>query len=179
MIIALTGEKLAGKGTVATYLAQYHEAQVLKFSQVLTSALMLLGRPNSRAELVKLGAGLRELYGDTILAESIYRQVVVQPHKLVVIDGMRYEAEFEIFKQLPNFHLLNVTAPLEVRYARTKQRSEKSDEAGMSLEEFTARESDVTEQGIAALQALADHTIHNDGSFADLYHQIDLWFATL
>jgi len=180
MIIALTGEKLAGKGTVATYFSERYQAKVLRFSQVLTDVLLMLGKPNTRAELVKIGAGLRELYGDTILAEAIYRQVVAQhPNTLIVIDGMRYTAEFELFKTLPNFYLLNITAPIAVRFERTKQRLEKADEATMSLAEFTARESDITEQGIAALQGLAQQSVSNQGSFAELYTQIDLWFGSL
>lgn len=178
MIIALTGEKLAGKGTVADYLARQHQAKVLRFSQPLVDILARLHQPNTRAELVALGSWLRSRFGDDILAQVIAHDAK-QLTGLVVIDGMRYNAEYQIFKTLDPFFLLNITAPLTMRYERTKQRTEKLDEQTMSLAEFTQREQDATELQIKAVQAAADYTIHNTGSMAELYKHVDQWCTTL
>lgn len=178
MIIALTGEKLAGKGTAAAYLEKYHDAKVLRFSKPLSDVLLRLHQPNTRQELVALGTFFRQRFGDDILAQVVARDAATLTG-LVVIDGMRYKIEYEIFAALANFHLLNITAPLEVRYQRTQQRSEKADEQAMSLAEFTEREHDVTEQQIQIVQGLAEATIQNTGSFSDLYAQLDKWLATL
>lgn len=177
MIIGLTGEKLAGKGTVADYLEKYHNAKLLRFSRPLSDILLRLGQPNTRKELVALGTYLRERFGNDILAQVAARDAATLTG-LVVIDGMRYKAEYDMFKALPNFHLLNITAPLETRYQRTQQRSEKADEQTMTLSEFTAREQDVTEQEITVVQSLADAKIENTSSFEDLYEQVDQWLAT-
>lgn len=178
MIIALTGEKLAGKGTVAAYLAKQHEAKLLRFSQPLSDVLERLHQPNTRAELVALGTYIRQRFGDDILAQVIAKDAAALAG-LVIIDGMRYSAEYQICAKLPNFYLLNITAPVELRFARTKQRSEKADEANMTLNEFVAREQDVTEQQIQAVQTLANHTITNSGSFDELYQQVEQWLASL
>lgn len=178
MIIALTGEKLAGKGTVATYLEKYHAAKVLRFSKPLSDILTRLHQPNTRQELVALGTFLRQRFGDDVLAQVVARDASTLTG-VVVIDGMRYQVEYDCFAQLPNFHLLNITAPLELRYQRTQQRSEKADEQAMTLAEFTAREQDITEQQIQIVQALADTTIRNTTTFSDLYAQLDKWLATL
>ncbi len=178
MIIGLTGEKLAGKGTIAEYLEKYHNAKVLRFSRPLSDILLRIGQPNTRKELVALGTYLRERFGDDVLAQVAARDAATLTG-LVVIDGMRYKAEYNIFSRLPNFYLLNVTAPLEVRYQRTQQRSEKVDEQAMTLEEFTRREQDATEQEIAAVQAMAHAKMNNIGSFEELYQQVDQWLATL
>lgn len=177
MIIALTGEKLGGKGTVAAYLQKHHNAKVLSFSRPLSDILLRIGQPNTRKELVALGTYLRERFGNDILAQ-VAAHDAASLTGLVVIDGMRYKAEYDIFSKLPNFHLLNITAPLEMRYQRTQQRSEKADEQAMTLEEFTQREQDTTEQEIQAVQALASGTIQNTGSFEELYEHVDQWLAT-
>ncbi len=178
MIIALTGEKLAGKGTVAEYLRKLHNATVLRFSQPLSDILLRLHQANTRQELVALGTYVRQRFGDDILAQVVAEDAA-RLTGIVVVDGMRYPAEYQIFSQLRNFHLLNITAPVELRFDRTKQRSEKADEHNMTFEEFTAREQDVTEQGIRAVQAKAEFTIHNTGTFDELYQAVDQWLATL
>lgn len=178
MIIALTGEKLAGKGTVADYLHKLHNAQLLRFSQPLSDILMRLHQPNTRQELVALGTYVRQRFGDDILAQVVAEDAA-RLTGLVVVDGMRYPAEYQIFSQLRNFHLLNITAPVDIRFERTKLRSEKADEQGMTLAEFRTREQDVTEQGIAAVQTKAEHTIQNTSTFDALYQAVDQWLATL
>ena len=178
MVIALTGEKLAGKGTVAKHLAERHQARVLRFSQPLSDVLTRLHQPNTRTHLVQLGSKLREVFGDDILARVVKEDILTAPHNFWVVDGMRYMTEYDILSQLPDFYLLNITAPLEVRWHRTKQRGEKADEATMTLAEFTAREQDVTEQQIAAVQGKATQTIHNTGSFNELYSVIDQWLQS-
>lgn len=178
MIIALTGEKLAGKGTVTAYIQEHHHGQSIRFSQVLSDILICLHRPNTRAELVQLGAGLRQIYGNDILAQVVHDRLADQSAGLWVIDGMRYVREYEVLSTLPQFYLLNITANLDVRYQRTKNRLEKSDEANMSLVEFTQREHDATEREIPLLQKRASQTIHNNAGLEELYQTLEQWLAS-
>ena len=90
-----------------------------------------------------------------------------------------YLVEHETCQVLPNFYLLNITAPVEVRFERTRLRSEKADEASMSYTEFAEREQDATEQQIGAVQQRAHLNIQNTGTFQDLYTTLDQWLATL
>jgi dephospho-CoA kinase len=173
MIIALTGEKLAGKGTAAEYIHTHYNGQLFRFSEVLSDILQRLHQDNSRQNLVKLGQAVRQLYGDDILAQVIYQDILNNSTELKVIDGMRYSAEYTILSKLPNFKLIYITAPVEVRYERTKQRSEKSDEANMSFTEFKQREHDSTEQGIEQLAKLADYVIDNISIIDDLYKRLE------
>ncbi|EKD78263.1 MAG: hypothetical protein ACD_41C00382G0004 [uncultured bacterium] len=179
MVIALTGEKLAGKGTVAEYLQRTRQARVLRFSQPLTDILARLHQPNSRAELVALGGYLRERFGDDVLARVICSDIRATGDQLTVIDGLRYEAELLACRQLPTFYLLNVTAPVDIRFSRMQFRQEKADELNMSYAEFVQREQDVTEREIAQVQQQAGMTIHNTGTKQDLYNAVDQWLATL
>lgn len=179
MVIALTGEKLAGKGTVAQYLQTQRPVKVIRFSQVLVDILQRLHKDASRAELVSLGQGLRTLYGDDVLAQVVHDDVQKQPDQVWIIDGMRFVREYDLLAPLPKFYLLNITADLKIRYDRTRSRLEKSDEAAMTLAEFTQREQDSTEQEIPLLQQRADHTIHNVSTVAVLYQQLDQWLADI
>lgn len=174
MIIALTGEKLAGKGTVAEYLVHRHSAQTFRFSQPLSDIARRLFLENSRANLVKLGTMIRQSFGDNILAQAIKHDVSNSTAELKVIDGMRYMSEYDLLKDLPDFHLIYITAPVITRYQRTRQRSEKQDEAQMSEAEFKQREHDVTEREIHRLSILAEVTIYNTGTMQELYDKIDL-----
>lgn len=173
MIIALTGEKLAGKGTLAAYLAKEYQAEIFGFSRALTDVLTRLHQVNSRDNLVKLGQAIRQVYGDDILAQVVKLDVEKSPAKLKVIDGMRYVAEYDLLKTLPDFHLVYVTAPIDLRYERMKQRTEKIDEATMSFTEFQHRETDSTEQGIQALAKFSEFTINNNRSMPDLYQALN------
>lgn len=179
MIIALTGEKLAGKGTVASYLQSQHSAKILRFSQALSDMLGRLHQSNTRAELVALGSYVRSRFGDDILAKVVVADAQTATEQLIIIDGMRYLVEYDACQKLPNFYLLNITAPLDIRFQRTRQRSEKADEASMSYTEFAEREQDATEQQIGAVQQRAHLSIQNTGTFQALYTTLDQWLATL
>lgn len=179
MVIALTGEKLAGKGTTAEYLERTRSAKTFRFSQPLTDVLTRLHQPNSRVELVALGSYVRERFGDDILAQVLFHDIQKNLDRTIVIDGLRYLAEYTMCRQLANFYLLNITAPLELRFQRLAIRQEKSDEINMSYTEFVQREQDVTEQEISAVQRQAAYTITNTGSKADLYQAVDQWLLTL
>ncbi len=173
MIIALTGEKLAGKTTAARYLAEKYDATNFRFSQPLTDILTRLRQDNSRANLVALGEKLREIFGNDILGQILYTDLQTSTAKYKIIDGLRYIEEYELLKNLPTFRLVYITAPINERYDRTKNRSEKSDEEKMSFDDFVKKETDSTEKGIADLAHHADITINNVGSLENFYTAID------
>lgn len=172
MIIALTGEKLAGKTTAAEYLATHHQAARFRFSQPLSDILLRLHQANTRKNLVALGQQLREIFGNDMLAKIMRDDLQQSTSQLKVIDGMRYLEEYNLLKELPDFTLVYITAPIAERYTRALARPEKTDEAGMTLEEFTAHERDTTEVGITELAQQAHSTIHNEGTLEELYSQL-------
>lgn len=173
MILAFTGEKLAGKTTATSYLVDKYGASSFRFSQPLTDILYRLHKENSRKNLVAIGEKLREIFGNDILGQILLTDLQASTATYNVIDGLRYIEEYELLKTLPNFKLVYITAPIEVRFARTQGRSEKTDEAGMTLKVFKDKESDSTERGIIALASKADITIHNTGSLVEFYNTIN------
>ncbi|MDP3970505.1 MAG: hypothetical protein Q8P90_02295 [bacterium] len=172
MLIALTGEKLSGKGTASDYFANEKDAKKFRFSQVLFDILERLHKDTSRKNLVDLGIALRKVYGDDVLAQVLVEDIKKDNSKIQIVDGMRYLAEYELLKKLPNFKLVYVSVPMEVRFKRMKDRSEKADESAMTFDEFKQRETDKTEIEILELAKLADYTITNRGSLEDYYNQL-------
>lgn len=176
MIIALTGEKISGKTTVAHHLVREYQAEYFRFSQILMDVLERLHQPVSRKNLVAVGTQLRTLFGDDFLATVLSQDIRRSTGRIKVVDGMRYVAEYEVMKQeLGGIYLIDITADLHTRYERMAGREEKADEKAMSWEEFQKRENDVTEEGIVDLRKKADLQIINDGSVEELFTKIDMF----
>jgi len=174
LIIGLTGEKLAGKGTTAAYLAEKYNAKVFRFSQVLDDILARLYRPISREDQIKLGLCLRQNFGEGILALTLLKDVRKEDSDLIVVDGMRMPEEGKLFGALPNFLLVYITAPIETRFKRIAGRDEKVDEKNMSFEKFKEiEEQSLTETSIKLLAKKAKVKIENNGTFEELYQKIE------
>lgn len=172
-IIGLVGEKGGGKGTVAAYLREKHGAAVHRFSAPMKDCLDRLGLPATRENLIAFSELTRRAYGEDLYARVIARDSAGDEAGLVVVDGIRREADIAALKNLPGFLLVYVTAPLETRWERARKRGEKPEETEMSLERFMSEESAPTELDIAALGAKADATLDNSGTFEELYRQIE------
>lgn len=180
MIIGLCGPKLSGKGTAADYLVQQHHARTYSMSGVLRDILNRLALSESRANMIHLAIALRNEFGNDILARALLPQLARDTSNNVsIIDGIRYSEELTAFSALPNFRLLYITAPLLVRFERTKTRGEKVGEQGQSFEEFVKEEHAATEKHLVALADRAAGTIENNGTFDEFYKAIDAHVRTL
>ena len=172
MVIALAGKKIAGKGTAADFLEKEYGAHKVRFSAILQDILERLHKDYTRGNLVKLGTALRELYGDDVLAQVLKSDIEKGTHEHTVIDGMRYQEEYNILRQLPDFKLVYVSTTIENRYERMQARGEKLDEAAMTFEEFNKRETDATEIQIEQLKSKADIVITNNEGFEEYYEHL-------
>ncbi len=173
LILGFTGEKLAGKGTVAAYLATKYGAHLYRMSGILDDILKRLHLPIEREKQIKLVLALRGQFGEDILARTLQQDIREDPHPLIVIDGIRMPQEVTLFSKLPGFLLVSIRAPLQVRFSRSQNREEKQDERNMSFAEFKRIEAESpTEKSIAALCRQAQVEIKNAGTFADLYAHV-------
>lgn len=173
-ILGLTGEKAGGKGTIAAYCREKYGASSYRFSDVLFEILRLLDVEPSRQNLVALSVSVRRDFGETILARALSKKVANDDHELIVVDGIRRLGDIETLRTLPGFCLVYVTADVQKRYERSRARGEKTGDATQTLEQFIAEESAETEASIRDTAALATTTITNNGTFEDLYKQVDL-----
>lgn len=172
MVIGLTGPKLAGKGTAAVHLADKHDAVVYSMSGILSDIARRLHLPNSRANLIAIVNGLRDQFGEDILAQVLKEDVAEAGNAISVIDGIRMPSEVDIFSKLPDFHLIYIDAPVEERYNRALNRGEKAGEQDMSFEEFKAEEEARSETKITSLRERADIVIDNSATIEEFHEML-------
>lgn len=169
IVIGLVGEAAAGKGTVAAFLTQKYGASVHTFSKSMKDCVSRLYLPLSRENLTRFSTLTREAYGQDLYARVVAKDCEADPNPMTVVDGIRLEADMAALKGLPGFHLIYVTAPVELRWERARKRGEKAGESEMSLEDFKKEELLPTELQIKAIGAAAEFTVENAGDFAELY----------
>lgn len=174
MIIGLTGENCAGKGTTAEYLRK-KGFYYLSLSDVIREELSNAGLEVTRDNLIAKANELREKFGAGILAEKT--MLKMQNDKNYVVDSIRNPSEVEALKQKNGFFLLYVTAPPETRFVRMKLRDREDDpktfEAFERIEQLEAQNPDKKKQNINATAALANKTIINDSDLSHLFDSVD------
>ena len=124
MIIGLTGENCAGKGTVAEYLGK-KGFYYLSLSDVIREELTAEGKEITRDALIKKGNSLREEFGPAILAKKVLLKI--DPSKNYAIDSIRNDSEVQELKKRQDFFLVYVTAPSQVRFKRMQERNREGD----------------------------------------------------
>src|SRR3989338_3756441 len=124
MIIGLTGENCAGKGTTAEYLRK-KGFYYLSLSDAIREELSAAGMEITRENLIAKANELREKFGAGVLAEKVLLKV--QPDRNYVIDSIRNPAEVEALAKKSGFFLLYITAPPETRFVRMKLRDREDD----------------------------------------------------
>lgn len=178
IILGLVGQQAAGKGTIAAYIEKNYGAKQFRFSQFLFACLERLGVPTTRDNLIKLSEQLRAHFGETVLAEALEKETKTTDASVIIIDGVRRPDDIAPFADNPHFFLVAITATPEHRFERARLRAEKAEEATMTYEAFLASHARSTEVTAKAMEATATLIWNNDGSFDDLYRQIDTFFAT-
>lgn len=162
LVIGLTGPNAAGKGEVAQCLAGLGFA-LHSLSDVVREAAATAGLPPEREHLIRIGTELRRAGGPGVLAERILDRLGDRD----VVDSIRNPAEVAALRRRPDFVLLGVDAPVEVRFRRSLERARPGDP--QTLDEFRRREAqentdDPAAQQLGATFRLADRVIDNGSS---------------
>ncbi len=179
MIIGLTGENCAGKGTVAEYL-QAKGFEYYSLSDVVREALQKENKEIRRDNLIKKANELRQNDAGALAKEIIKR---IEPNKKYVIDSIRNPLEVDELMKLKHFALVHVTAPARIRFERMVKRKRESDpktyEEFMRIEEAERKNTDPKKQNLEATVARAKKTLVNDGAFSKLYDNINHLLAEI
>ena len=175
IIIGLIGSIGSGKTIVADYLVKKYDAGILRFSNVLRDLLDRLHIDNTRENLQILGSCLRSSFdNDGILADVLGKDIIEAKEKIIVVDGIRYESEFNMVKDLKG-QITYIHVTPEIRYQRVVNRGTRG-EKGLSYEDFLKNEDKATEHYILELGEKADHIIDNNGTYDELNKQIKQLF---
>lgn len=174
IVVGLTGENCAGKGTVAEYLRK-KSFYYLSLSDVLREELADEGKEITRENLIKKGNDLRKQYGPGVLGARTLLKL--EQGKNYVVDSIRHPEEVKALKKAKGFVLVYVTAPHEVRFERMKARKREGDpatlEAFKRLEEKELKNKEANGQQLLETFALASKKIVNDGDTDHLFDQVN------
>jgi len=172
MIIGLTGANAAGKTDFMNYLETKGFASY-SLSDIIRDELAFRNQPLSRKNLIRVGNELRKELGPSVLADRAKEKI---EGRNVVIDSIRNPAEILSLRELPNFFMVSIDAPVELRYKRAKKRGRLEDVN--SLEEFIAMEKrekseDSNEQNLTQCMRMAEFHIINSGSLKEFHEKIE------
>lgn len=172
LILGLTGEMVAGKGTVAEYVKSEYSGNSYRFSTILRDVLDRIYIDKSRDNLQKISSVLRENFGQDVLAKSIAMDVQNDSCDIIVVDGIRRAPDIEHLRELPNFKMIYIDADVEIKYERLVKRGENTDDNSKTLEDFKKDHEAEAEIQIKGLKEVSDYVIDNNGSIENLYEQV-------
>ncbi len=172
IVIGLIGRMGSGKGFVADYLCENHNASKHTISSILVDILKRLHIPVKREYLQKLGASLRSELGSEVIVTALKGDIEKDNSDIILIDGIRYANEVEMLRTFKNNLLLSIDAKPEVRYKRCVLRGEKG-ENKITLGDFLANENRETEKYIGEVMKDADYAVNNDGTRDELIKKIE------
>jgi len=170
-VIGVTGPNAAGKGEVSAYLGTLGFA-LHSLSDIVREEAAALGLPPEREHLIRVGTMLRERGGASVLAERLLPRLGDRD----VVDSIRNPAEVQALRRIPEFVLIGVHAPAELRFARSRLRARPGDPG--TFESFLARERQENSENPAGQQllatfALADRIVENDAGLDALHAKMD------
>lgn len=130
----------------------------------------------NRDNLVAVANELREKNSPSFIAEELYREAKAEG-KNCIIESIRTVGEINALRKNNQFFLFAVDADQKLRYQRIVERASETDH--ISYETFVDNENremsstDPNKQNLDACMKMADFTFINNGSFEDLYEQVD------
>ncbi len=169
----------AGKSTIASGLQKKGFASINMGDAVRAEAKRRNLEPTGQ-NLGKIMLELREKNGQGAVAELIKDQIIHSQSDVVVIDGVRSNAEIDVLKKIATVKLLAVHASTDTRYSFLSVRHRSDDP--QNRETFNERDTREIGVGISASIALADETISNNNLSIDqlidtAYQTITKWLT--
>jgi dephospho-CoA kinase len=175
-IIGITGTLGAGKGTIVEYLTTHHGFRHYSVRGYLTGLIKAKGQEVNRDTLTFTANELRANNSPSFIAEELYKEALLSGGNCI-IESIRTVGEVQALKGKGDFELYSVDTERSLRYERILLRGSETDH--VSFETFCANEdrelssTDPNKQNLSACMAMADHHFSNNGTFEELYTQID------
>lgn len=174
-VLGLVGEKGSGKQTFVNFFKSLHPDLVIRqvrFSDILAQTLILWDIPLTRSNLQKLAIIMNDSFGAQALANAAKFSIEGDNADVIILDGLRREAEYRLVKSMENNLVIYITAEQKLRYQRLKVRSEKVGEVGLTFEQFLKEEDSKAESEIPNLSKKADVKIENNGTLEEFKTKI-------
>jgi dephospho-CoA kinase len=166
IFIGIVGEKGSGKDTFAQTFIEIAKGVRIdreRSSDILKETLDLWSLPKTRHNLQHVAIIMDKGFGDGTLTHALFERIIKSEAEIILFDAVRWQTDVMMVRKFPKSFLVYITAPAEMRYARTKLRKEKVGEESATFEEFMKDEEVATEVEIPKIGARADTKIDNSG----------------
>jgi len=154
----------AGKSTIADGLKS-KGYDVINMGNVVRAEAKNRNLEPTGPNLGKLMIELREKNGQGAIAELVVPQIENTESKVVIIDGIRSNAEIEVLRKHGTVKLLAIHASTNTRFGFLKNRGRSDDP--QTKENFEERDNREIGIGISNSIALSDETISNNNLTKD------------
>jgi len=173
IVIGLIGMPGAGKGE-CVHIALNAGFKVIQMGELVRAMTRYLGLDLTDENIGEVAHSEREKYGYGIWAERTLEEISkfnYRPDDMLIIDGIRGEAELKIFRDAFGDRLktIAIKMPDKKRFELLQQRN-RSD-APMSWEDFIERDKREDKWGIKNALDDADYIIFNTGTLSELKNE--------
>jgi dephospho-CoA kinase len=172
VIIALAANIGAGKSYTSDYISEKNDVENIRYSQVLSEILKKINLENDRENLQNLSLSLRKTFGENILEKVVLKKIENSKKRIIILDGIRREEDFDLIKREYNFNLIFIDVNEDIRRERVISRTEKTDDQNNCKEHFVKKEQHNSETK-KSLKNIANFILDNNGSFENLEKNID------
>jgi dephospho-CoA kinase len=160
LIVCLTGMPGAGKSTIADGLKP-KGYEIINMGNAVREEAKKRNLESTRDNLGKLMLELREKNGPGAIAELVKSQIELSNSNVILIDGVRSNAEIEVLKKFGTVKLLAIHASTDTRFDFLQKRGRSDDP--QTKEHFEERDNRELGVGISNSIALSDYAISNIG----------------
>jgi dephospho-CoA kinase len=169
-VIGVVGLPASGKGEFSR-IAEDMGIPVVVMGDVIRNELFDRGLPPTDENLGEMSRNLREQYGRGAVARLCIPEIEAQDANLVLVDGIRSDAEVELFREsFEGFILIGVEASFPVRFQRLNDRKRSDDPD--DEESMRARDSRELGWGLGRALEMADYTLKNEGSIQEFRDEV-------
>lgn len=178
-ILAIVGYGSTGKDTVARYIVKKYDFVHISSSDLIRQYMTNKGITEHTRELTQHnGNEMRALFGPDVLV----RHALEAQGGRIIVSGLRALPEAQAIISAGG-HILAVEAPPEVRFGWAQARGGAKDrttlEAFLETEKLERANPNSNAQNLAKVMTMAELTVLNDGTEADLYAKIDAAMASI
>ena len=178
-VVAVCGMPGSGKGEFAELMA-INGCPVFSMGDMIRLEVKTRGLEESPEIFGIIAAELREKFGDDVLAVRLADTIdnELKSSSMVLIEGLRGTAEYEIFKNRwgADFFTVAIVASADTRFARIQTRGRSEDG---NYEQFLIRETRESGWGLSDLIDTADYKLSNEGTLQEFTDSCESWLASL
>jgi len=178
-VFAVCGMPGSGKGEFAQVLSN-NEIPVRSMGDMVREEVARRELEVAPEVFGIVAADLRREFGDDVLAVRLTAAVdeLLKDNPIVLIDGLRGTAEYDVFKSTwgDGFQSVAIVTEKEIRFARMAARG-RSEDGGIAT--FEARDKREKGWGLESLIASADVQLENNQDLVHFQDEIRTWLNAL